>query len=95
MNRRLYISVILVVALMVGGIAFAFLPASWIEMRLGLSPDGGNGLAEFLCVALLVGTALVVGVMNAQRLARARSACSYANFASAVRKAVWLSQRIW
>ena len=41
----------LVVLLSTMGTAVALLPEDWIEQRFGLSPDGGNGLAEFLWVA--------------------------------------------
>ena len=33
------------------GITAAVLPDDWIERRFGISPDGGNGLAEFLWVS--------------------------------------------
>lgn len=33
------------------GITAAILPDDWIEQRFGFSPDGGNGLAEFLWAA--------------------------------------------
>jgi hypothetical protein len=33
------------------GTAASALPEDWIERRLGFSPDGGNGLLEFLWVA--------------------------------------------
>lgn len=34
------------------GIMFGFLPRTWIELRLGVDPDGGSGLFEFLIAAL-------------------------------------------
>ena len=33
------------------GTTAAILPDDWIEQRFGFSPDGGNGMAEFLWVA--------------------------------------------
>jgi uncharacterized membrane protein YdbT with pleckstrin-like domain len=33
------------------GMAAAVLPDNWIEQRFGFSPDGGNGVLEFLWVA--------------------------------------------
>jgi hypothetical protein len=35
----------------IAGITAAALPDDWIEQRFGVSPDGGNGSAEFLWVA--------------------------------------------
>jgi hypothetical protein len=46
------------------GIVFVFLPRNWIELRLGIDPDGGSGLVELLLilipVALAVSTAIFV-----------------------------------
>jgi hypothetical protein len=40
------------------GIAFDFLPRNWIELRLGVDPDGGNGLLESLLILLPIAAAV-------------------------------------
>ena len=44
------------------GITAAFLPDDWIEQRLGFSPDGGNGFAEFLWAAVPLALAAVLAL---------------------------------
>jgi hypothetical protein len=48
------------------GIVFGFLPRNWVELRLGFEPDGGDGLIEFLLVAILIaiGLALTIRVLR-------------------------------
>jgi len=56
------------------GAAAAFLPDNWIEQRFGFSPDGGNGLLEFLWVAatLALAAVLVLSLLRAPRRTAAR-----------------------
>ena len=53
--------VILGIALIVLGVAFAALPKDWIEDTLGFEPDGGNGAVELLLavVPIAVGVGLL------------------------------------
>jgi hypothetical protein len=44
------------------GITAAILPDDWIEQRFGISPDGGNGFAEFLWVAAPLALAAVLAL---------------------------------
>ena len=44
------------------GIRAAILPEDWIEQRFGFSPDGGNGLAEFLWAAVPLALAAVLAL---------------------------------
>jgi hypothetical protein len=57
------------------GIVFAFLPDAWIELWCGLEPDGGNGWAEILLVAVPLGLGLILGseVLVRYRRLRERS----------------------
>jgi hypothetical protein len=57
MNGR--VRVLLGIALVLCGLAFALLPKTWIEDALGFEPDAGNGLVELL-LALLP---LLVGIL--------------------------------
>lgn len=51
-----------------GAVLLAALPMDWIEAVFGVEPDGGNGLLEFVPVAVLAVAALALCV----RVARAR-----------------------
>jgi hypothetical protein len=42
------------------GLLFWALPEQWIELRLGLGPDGGNGLFELLLVAIPLSAGLAI-----------------------------------
>ena len=44
---------------------------NWLETVFGISPDGGNGMAELL-VALLVALVLATGVVARRWFARGR-----------------------
>ena len=44
------------------GLTYAVLPGDWIESRLGVDPDGGNGLLEALVVFVTLAIALVFAV---------------------------------
>lgn len=50
------------------GLAYAALPKTWVEDRLGFEPDGGSGALEFAFVAipLIVGAALIIGSLRRQ-----------------------------
>jgi hypothetical protein len=56
------------------GITAAILPDDWIEQRFGISPDGGNGAAEFLWAAapLALAAVLALSLLRARRRAAAR-----------------------
>jgi hypothetical protein len=41
---------------------FAFIPENWIELYLGFAPDGGNGFAEILFVALPLASGIGLGL---------------------------------
>jgi len=49
------------------GLTYALLPRDWIELRLGVDPDGGNGLLE----ALVVFGAFAIALAFAVRAFRA------------------------
>jgi uncharacterized membrane protein YedE/YeeE len=51
-----------------GAVLLAALPMDWIEAVFGVEPDGGNGLLEFVPVAVLAVAALALCV----RVARTR-----------------------
>lgn len=57
-------------ALLLGavGITAGILPDDWIEQRFGFSPDGGNGLVEFLwaAVPLVLAAILALSALRAQ-----------------------------
>lgn len=56
------------------GIAAAVLPDDWIGARFGFSPDGGNGLAEFLWAAapLALAAVLALSLLRARHRTAAR-----------------------
>lgn len=56
------------------GITAAALPDDWIEQRFGVSPDGGNGSAEFLWVAapLALAALLALSLLRTRRQTAAR-----------------------
>jgi hypothetical protein len=56
-QRLSAISVPLAVAV---GIVMGFLPRNWIELRLGIDPDGGSGLLESLLISIPI--AIAVGI---------------------------------
>jgi hypothetical protein len=49
---------------------FGSLPRTWIELGLGVDPDGGNGLFEFLLAALPIAVGLGLAI---HRVARYRN----------------------
>ena len=51
-----------------GAVLLAALPMDWIEEVFGVEPDGGNGLLEFVPIAVLA----VAAMMLCLRVARAR-----------------------
>jgi len=56
------------------GMTAAVLPDDWIEQRFGISPDGGNGMAEFLWVAapLALAAILALSLLRTRRRTAAR-----------------------
>ena len=56
------------------GTAAAFLPNDWIEQRFGFSPDGGNGMLEFLWVAapLTLAAVLALSLLREYRVSANR-----------------------
>ncbi len=52
------------------GATAAILPDGWIEQRFGFSPDGGNGLLEFLWVAAPLALAAVLALSLLRRRQR-------------------------
>jgi hypothetical protein len=52
--------------------AYGLLPKNWIELQLGVDPDGGSGLLELLLVAVPVAMGLRVAVSTFRRLRSAR-----------------------
>jgi hypothetical protein len=56
------------------GTTAAVLPDDWIEQRFGFSPDGGNGMAEFLWVAapLALAAGLALSLLREQDRTAAR-----------------------
>jgi Na+/H+ antiporter NhaA len=57
------------------GLLFAVFSPDWIEMRLGFSADGGNGIFEALLssVAIAIGIGLTMSaVVNSGQLRRQR-----------------------
>jgi hypothetical protein len=44
------------------GIVFGFLPRNWIELRLGIDPDGGSGLLELLLILIPVALAVCTAI---------------------------------
>jgi len=44
------------------GLTYALLPPDWIELRLGVDPDGGNGLLEALVVFVILAIALAFAI---------------------------------
>ncbi len=52
------------------GTATAALPEDWIERRFGVSPDNGNGLLEFLLVAVPFAIAALLLLSLARRYHR-------------------------
>jgi hypothetical protein len=44
------------------GIVFGFLPRNWIELRLGIAPDGGTGLLELLLILIPVALAVCAAI---------------------------------
>ena len=56
------------------GTTAAILPDKWIEQRFGVSPDGGNGWAEFLWVAvpLVLAAILALSLLRDRHRAAAR-----------------------
>lgn len=57
------------------GTATAALPEDWIERRFGVSPDNGNGLVEFLLIAVPFALAalLLLNLLRSYRRPAARS----------------------
>jgi hypothetical protein len=47
----------------VTGIAFDVLPRNWIELWLGIDPDGGNAALESLLISLPVAIAAGIAVL--------------------------------
>lgn len=45
------------------GIVFGFLPRNWIELLLGIYPDGGSGLVELLLVSIPVAIAVGIAIL--------------------------------
>ena len=52
MTPSAYLRAGLAVLLAALGTVLSTLPEDWIERRFGVSPDNGNGLLEFLLVAV-------------------------------------------
>jgi hypothetical protein len=44
------------------GIMFGVLPRNWIELRLGIEPDGGSGLLELLFASIPIAAAAPVAI---------------------------------
>jgi len=44
------------------GILFGSLPRNCIELQLGIDPDGGSGLVEFLLTAVLISIGVAFGI---------------------------------
>jgi hypothetical protein len=49
------------------GIVLKFLPRTWIELRFGVDPDGGNGFLELLLAALPVAIGLGLALRQIRR----------------------------
>ena len=50
MMRWKHVCLIAAPVFLVIGMLCALLPRNWIELQLGIDPDGGSGLVEFLLV---------------------------------------------
>jgi hypothetical protein len=76
MTRWKQIAILTSSVCVAAGIAFALLPRTWIELRLGADPDGGSGLIEFLLAALplMVGLALAIRFFKPFRSRTSRAA---------------------
>jgi apolipoprotein N-acyltransferase len=68
-NRAERLTLVLAGALVVLGVAVAFLPKDWIEETVAFEPDAGNGIVELaiVLVPIVIGIALAVRVWLAVR----------------------------
>ncbi len=75
MTPSAYLRAGLAVLLAALGTVLSTLPEDWIERRFGFSPDGGNGLLEFLWVAapFTVAVLLALSVLRDYRRRAAKS----------------------
>jgi hypothetical protein len=63
------------------GIMFGLLPRTWIELRLGVDPDGGDGSLECLLAAILISIGLAFAIylfwqLTEPNFKRLRRTCS-------------------
>lgn len=64
MTRRQRLCSIVVPISVAIGMVFGFLPRNWLELRLGIDPDGGSGLIELLLILIPVALAVCTAIFG-------------------------------